>query len=33
MVNGDQVPEGNTVELQDGDMIRMGELMLRYERD
>ncbi len=33
MVNGDQVPEGNTVELQDGDMIRMGEMMLRYERD
>jgi hypothetical protein len=33
MVNGDQVPAGNTVELQDGDMIRMGELMLRYERD
>ena len=33
MVNGDHVPEGNTVELQDGDMIRMGELMLRYERD
>lgn len=33
MVNGDEVPEGTTVELQDGDMIRMGELMLRYERD
>lgn len=33
MVNGDQVPAGTTVELQDGDMIRMGELMLRYERD
>ena len=33
MVNGDQVPAGDTVELQDGDMIRMGELMLRYERD
>ena len=33
MVNGDQVPAGSTVELQDGDMIRMGELMLRYERD
>ncbi|MFB6247127.1 MAG: FHA domain-containing protein [Salinibacter sp.] len=33
MVNGNQVPTGNTVELQDGDMIRMGELMLRYERD
>jgi pSer/pThr/pTyr-binding forkhead associated (FHA) protein len=33
MVNGDAVPAGETVELQDGDMIRMGELMLRYERD
>jgi len=33
MVNGDQVPAGDTVELDDGDMIRMGELMLRYERD
>jgi len=33
MVNGDQVPAGETVELDDGDMIRMGELMLRYERD
>lgn len=33
MVNGDQVPAGTTVELEDGDMIRMGELMLRYERD
>ena len=33
MVNGDQVPAGDTVELEDGDMIRMGELMLRYERD
>ena len=33
VVNGDQVPAGTTVELQDGDMIRMGELMLRYERD
>ncbi len=33
MVNGDSVPAGETVELQDGDMIRMGELMLRYERD
>jgi hypothetical protein len=33
MVNGDQVPAGETVELEDGDMIRMGELMLRYERD
>jgi len=33
MVNGDQVPAGETVELGDGDMIRMGELMLRYERD
>jgi len=33
MVNGDSVPANETVELQDGDMIRMGELMLRYERD
>lgn len=33
MVNGDQVPPEDTVELTDGDMIRMGELMLRYERD
>lgn len=33
MVNGDSVPTGGTVELEDGDMIRMGELMLRYERD
>lgn len=33
MVNGDQVPMDKTVELTDGDMIRMGELMLRYERD
>jgi hypothetical protein len=33
IVNGDHVPTGESVELQDGDMIRMGELMLRYERD
>jgi len=33
MVNGDHVPAGESVELEDGDMIRMGELMLRYERD
>lgn len=33
IVNGDELPEGDTIELQDGDMIRMGELMLRYERD
>lgn len=33
IVNGDNLPTGETVELQDGDMIRMGELMLRYERD
>ena len=33
IVNGDNLPAGETVELQDGDMIRMGELMLRYERD
>lgn len=33
VVNGDNLPTGETVELQDGDMIRMGELMLRYERD
>lgn len=33
MVNGDQVPAGTTVKLQDEDMIRMGELMLRYEHD
>lgn len=33
MVNGDHVPTGESVELDGGDMIRMGELMLRYERD
>lgn len=33
MVNGDHVPSEETVELSDGDMIRMGELMIRYERD
>lgn len=33
MVNGEQLPTEETVELTDGDMIRMGELMLRYERD
>ncbi len=33
MVNGDQLPTEETMELTDGDMIRMGELMLRYERD
>lgn len=33
MVNGDHVPTGESVELEGGDMIRMGELMLRYERD
>ncbi len=33
IVNGDNLPAGETVELQDGDMIRMGELMVRYERD
>lgn len=33
MVNGQQIPTGETMEIDDGDMIRMGELMLRYERD
>lgn len=33
MVNGEQVASEDTVELEDGDMIRMGELMMRYERD
>lgn len=33
MVNGEQVPPEEMVELEDGDMIRMGEMMLRYERD
>ena len=33
MVNGDHVETGESVELEGGDMIRMGELMLRYERD
>lgn len=33
VVNGDHVPTGESVELDGGDMIRMGELMLRYERD
>jgi Uncharacterized conserved protein, contains FHA domain len=33
MVNGDHVPTGESVELEGGDMVRMGELMLRYERD
>ena len=33
MVNGEQVPPEEMVELDDGDMIRMGEMMLRYERD
>jgi hypothetical protein len=33
MVNGDHVPTGESVEIEGGDMIRMGELMLRYERD
>lgn len=33
MVNGEQVPSDQLVEISDGDMIRMGELMLRYERD
>jgi len=33
MVNGNHVPTGESVELEGGDMIRMGELMLRYERD
>jgi len=33
MVNGDNVPTGESVEIDGGDMIRMGELMLRYERD
>jgi len=33
MVNGDHLPTGETTELEGGDMIRMGELMLRYERD
>jgi len=33
IVNGDHVPTGESVELGGGDMIRMGELMLRYERD
>jgi len=33
MVNGDHLPTGETTELDGGDMIRMGELMLRYERD
>jgi pSer/pThr/pTyr-binding forkhead associated (FHA) protein len=33
MVNGDPVEAENMVELDDGDMIRMGEMMMRYERD
>jgi pSer/pThr/pTyr-binding forkhead associated (FHA) protein len=33
VVNDSQVPPDETVQLGDGDMIRMGELMLRYERD
>jgi len=33
MVNGEGVEAESTVELEDGDMIRMGELMLRYERE
>jgi len=33
MVNGEQVEAETTVELEDGDMIRMGEMMLRYDRD
>jgi len=33
MVNGEQIPAGETMEIGNGDMIRMGELMLRYERD
>jgi len=33
MVNGDPVEAEAMVELDDGDMIRMGEMMLRYERD
>jgi predicted component of type VI protein secretion system len=33
VVNDSQVPPDEAVQLGDGDMIRMGELMLRYERD
>ncbi|WP_179862208.1 FHA domain-containing protein [Longibacter salinarum] len=33
MVNGEPVEAEKMVELDDGDMIRMGEMMLRYERD
>jgi hypothetical protein len=33
MVNGDEVPADTTVSLEDGDIIRMGELMLRYETE
>ncbi len=33
IVNGNDLPTGETTELEGGDMIRMGELMLRYERD
>ncbi len=33
MVNGEQVEAETTVELEDGDMIRMGEMMMRYDRD
>jgi hypothetical protein len=33
MVNGEQLPTGETEEIEDGDMIRMGELMLRYEQE
>jgi hypothetical protein len=33
MVNGDEVPADTTVSLDDGDIIRMGELMLRYETE
>ena len=33
MVNGDPVEAEEMIELDDGDMIRMGEMMLRYERD
>ncbi len=33
MVNGDPVEAEDMIELEDGDMIRMGEMMMRYECD
>ncbi|WP_022836523.1 FHA domain-containing protein [Salisaeta longa] len=33
VVNGSEVPADTKVELKDGDMIRMGELVMRYETE